>query len=36
MPLRRVLAKLAYQYNWRDGGRVREDGLTSVQVVLWF
>jgi len=35
-PLRRVLTKLTYQHNWRDGGRVREDGLVSVQVVLWF
>jgi hypothetical protein len=36
MPGRRVLAKLAYQYNWRDGGRVKEEGLTTVQLVLWF
>jgi hypothetical protein len=35
-PIRHVLGKLAYQHNWRDGGRVRERALVTAQVVLWF
>jgi len=35
-PLRHVLAKVAYQHNWRDGGRVRERALLTSQLVLWF
>jgi len=35
-PVRHVLAKLAYQHNWRDGGRVRERALVTAQAVLWF
>jgi hypothetical protein len=35
-PVRHVLAKLAYQHNWRDGGRVRERALLTTQLVLWF
>jgi len=33
---RQVLLKVAWQYNWRDGGRVRNEGLVAAQVVLWF
>jgi hypothetical protein len=36
VPARHVLAKLAYQHNWRDGGRVRERALLTSQLVLWF
>jgi hypothetical protein len=36
VPVRHVLAKLAYQHNWRDGGRVRERALVTSQLVLWF
>ena len=36
VPVRHVLAKLAYQHNWRDGGRVRERALLTSQLVLWF
>ena len=35
-PMRHVLAKLAYQHNRRDGGRVRERALLTSQIVLWF
>jgi hypothetical protein len=35
-PVRHLLAKLAYQHHWRDGGRVREQALISAQAVLWF
>lgn len=35
-PTRRVLLKLSYQQNWRDGGRVRERGVLAGQVLLWF
>lgn len=35
-PVRHVLAKLAYQHNWRDGGRVRERALLTSQLVVWF
>jgi len=33
---RQLLLKGAWQYNWRSGGRVREEGLLAAQVVLWF
>jgi len=36
VPVRHLLAKLAYQHNWRDGGRVRERALVTSQLVLWF
>lgn len=32
---RNLLAKLAYQYNWRDGGNVREAGLVTAQLLFW-
>ena len=35
-PVRHALAKVAYQHNWRAGGRVRERALLTGQVVLWF
>jgi hypothetical protein len=35
-PVRHVLAKVAYQHNWRDGGRVRERALLTSQLVIWF
>ena len=31
-----VLAKAAYQYNWRRGGRVRHEGFVIGQLDLWF
>ena len=33
---RQVLLKASWQYNWRGGGRVREEGLVAAQVLLWF
>jgi hypothetical protein len=33
---RNILAKGAWQYNGRDGGRVRRDGLFAAQVLYWF
>ena len=33
---REVLLKVAWQYNWRDGGRVRREGLVAAQVMVWF
>jgi hypothetical protein len=35
-PVRHVLAKVSYQHNWRDGGRVRERALLTSQLVVWF
>jgi hypothetical protein len=32
---RNLLAKGAYQYNWRDGGLVRTRGLFAVQLHFW-
>ena len=32
---RNLLAKTAYQYNWRDGGPVRNLGLFAVQFHFW-
>jgi hypothetical protein len=36
VPVRHALLKLAYQDNWRDGGRVRKQKLLTTQLVLWF
>jgi hypothetical protein len=36
VPVRHVLVKLAYQGNWRDGGRVRQQTLLTTQLVLWY
>jgi hypothetical protein len=33
---RQLLLKAAWQYNWRDGGRVRKEGLVAAQVQWWF
>jgi hypothetical protein len=33
---RHVQLKAAYQYNWRDGGFVHEQGLLAGQVLVWF
>jgi hypothetical protein len=33
---RQAQVKAAYQYNWRDGGAVREQGFLVGQVLLWF
>jgi hypothetical protein len=33
---RNLLLKAAWQYNWRDGGRVRRKGLAAAQVLYWF
>ena len=35
-PRRQVLLKAAWQYNWRDGGRVQDESLVAAQVLLWF
>jgi hypothetical protein len=35
-PVRPLLLKASWQHNWRDGGRVRENDLVAVQVLLWF
>jgi hypothetical protein len=35
-PRRQMLLKVAWQQNWRDGGRVRQKGLLAAQVVLWY
>ncbi len=35
-PARHALVKLAYQYDWRDGGRVHQQGFVVGQVLLWF
>ena len=32
---RNLVAKLAYQYNWRDGGKVHQLGLVTVQLLFW-
>lgn len=34
--LRNVIARLSYQHNWREGGRVRRQGFMAAQVVYWF
>lgn len=33
---RNIVARAEYQYNWRDGGRPRERGLASAQILYWF
>jgi hypothetical protein len=33
---RNVRAKAAWQYDWRDGGRVRREGHVAVQLGYWF
>jgi len=33
---RQLLLKASWQHNWRDGGRVLENDLVAVQVLLWF
>ena len=33
---RRVDLRAGYQYNWRDGGRVRERGFPTLQALVWF
>jgi hypothetical protein len=33
---RQLLLKAAWQYNWRDGGLVRKEGLVAAQVQWWF
>ncbi len=33
---RNIIGKLAYQYNWRDGGRKRERGFVIAQLLYWF
>jgi hypothetical protein len=33
---RNILVKGAWQYNDRDGGRVRNDGMLAAQVLYWF
>ena len=33
---RNLVAKAAWQYNWRDGGRERRRGFVSAQVLFWF
>lgn len=33
---RNLIAKAEWQYNWRDGGRVRERGFVSAQLLFWF
>ncbi len=33
---RNIIGKLAYQYNWRDGGRTRERGFVIAQLLYWF
>jgi hypothetical protein len=33
---RNVKLKTSYQYNWRDGGRVRREGCLAAQLAYWF
>jgi hypothetical protein len=33
---RQLVLKASFQYNWRDGGRVRENRLASTQLLFWF
>ena len=35
-PERHLQVRAGYQYNWRDGGRVREEGLAVAQLLVWF
>lgn len=34
--LRNLELRAGYQYNWRDGGRVRERGYPTALLLLWF
>jgi len=34
--IRNIMAKFAWQRNWREGGRVRHDTLIAGQLVYWF
>jgi hypothetical protein len=34
--LRNVVARISYQHNWRDGGRVTRQGFIAGQIVYWF
>ena len=33
---RNLVARLSFQHNARDGGRVRRDGLMAAQLLFWF
>lgn len=33
---RNVRVKAAWQYDWRDGGRVRREGIAALQLAYWF
>ncbi len=33
---RNLVAKVVYQHNWRDGGRVRTRGFAAAQLLYWF
>ena len=33
---RNLILKAAWQYNWRDGGRIQRKGLAAAQVLCWF
>jgi hypothetical protein len=35
-PRRHTTVKVSYQYNWRDGGRVREQGFLAGQLLWWY
>jgi hypothetical protein len=34
--IRNIMVKASWQRNFRDGGRVRDEGLGALQVVYWF
>lgn len=36
MVRRNVRLKASYQYNWRDGGRIREAPMAGAQLLYWF
>jgi hypothetical protein len=36
VPARHVLLKASWQHNRRDGGRVRQNDLAALQVLLWY
>jgi hypothetical protein len=33
---RNLIGKVAYQHNWRDGGRIRSRGFLAGQIAFWF
>jgi hypothetical protein len=35
-PRRHTTVKVSYQHNWRDGGRVREQGFLAGHVLWWY